>query len=39
VGLVVLVLFAVRGAAKASRGEVPRYWFALPFIGQDRKNP
>ena len=39
VGLVVLVLFAVRGAAKASRGEVPRYWFALPFVGQDRKNP
>ena len=39
VGLVVLVLFAVRGAAKASRGEVPRYWFALPFIGQNRKNP
>ncbi len=34
IGLVVLVLFAVRGAAKASRGETPRYWFALPLISR-----
>ncbi len=34
IGLVVLVLFAVRGAAKASRGEIPRYWFALPLISR-----